>query len=1040
MEQAARGKSGFRVIVVFVLFALIGLAVTPLLNIKLHPEEGLQRFYITFRLPNATPRVVESLVTSRLEGIVASLNGVANIESVSRIGSGEIAIDLNRFAKPEKFRVALSMAIRQAWGGFPQEATYPEISTKSPKVMHETAMLTYRVESQSSEVDLSIYLSESLIPHLHKVPGLKRVQVDGLYNIEAHIIIDKYKAQALGLSPSHIASVIRGLQPTLELSNISIKDIDEEKQYSIVFTLGKAKVLDLHQVLVTTEHNEKVALSQVATYPLRRTNENQIFRVNGVDNVYLRLYADQGENHLKLAKRIRNALAEHMQQNKQSVNVHLVSDSTEFISNEIRSIAFRTLLTVLLLMLATWAIYRDKKYLLIIAISLAINVCISFFVFYLYKLEVHFFAMAGITISLGMMIDNSIVVIDYLRKTGHKRILIPLLAANLTTIGALLSISVFSAQLQGYWHQFVAVVTICLSLSFITALFLIPALVRRFGMRPSKVKSKISVGKVLFLNKLYSHYINWSTNRKWLVITAFILAFGTPFFLLPTKIDGNKPLAKVYNSVFAGRYFSSKVRPALDKYSGGALRPFVTKVLSSYTSRIPQEKRFFIQGVSQKEYSALHLNRQIWQLEQFLLEVEDIQDLQVEISPSKRATISISFTKSSHPNLPFNLLDEVAAYLNKFGGGTDWSVSYDGVNKQITHGIKRNQTWGYNLYGYNFDELLRYAITERDSLLKNPRIVDPKLKSRFSFFGNASEERQSQFVFNPNVPLLTKHEVVSKALEMDATSMPLGYFSKQGATLMHYLSQNTKTDSYYNLFNIHSSYGKQNARLSQLGHIAKVDVPLEIVRKNQQYQLFVNFGFMGSGEMAVAFEREQISRFKQKCAPGFTAASKIKDRDSTEPNLLGVTLLIVVIILFITSILFESFRQALWVILMIPFSYIGIFLTFSIFSIQFDQGGYAAFVLLSGITVNAALYLVSAFNNTPKIQNDTKRYLKAWNTMITPIILTIASTILGFIPFLIKGSEVFWRALAAGVIGGLFFSMVVIVLVLPIALVRFNYN
>jgi multidrug efflux pump subunit AcrB len=1034
MEQAKGAKSGFRVIIIFILFALVGLAVTPLLNIKLLPEESLQRVFLTFRLPGATPRVVESSVTSRLEGVVASLNGVADIESTSKMGLGEISIGLNQYADPEKFRVALSMAIRQTWKNFPQEATFPEISTSSPRTLNEAAILTYRVESESSEVDLGNYLTQSLIPHLHKVSGLKRVQIDGLYNIEAHIVIDRQKAKILNLSPSQIVGFIRSSQQTLELNNIAIAEPDGGKQYSIRFLLGKSNEIDLKQISIATRGGQIVTLDDIATYQLRRTNENQSFRVNGVDNVYLRLYADRRENHLKLAKSIRTALTEHIQQSQQGVKVHLVSDSTQFISSEIRSIVFRTLLTIILLMLATWAIYRDKKYLLIIAISLAINVCISFFVFYLYRLEVHFFAMAGITISLGMMIDNSIIVIDYLKKVGHKRILLPLLAANLTTIGALLSISVFSEQLQSYWHQFTAVVVFCLSISFISALFLIPALVSKIGLRTTPVKNRLGSRTTVRINNLYYRYIVWSSRRKWLIITVFILAFGTPFFMLPSKLKGDSSFAFAYNKLFTNKHFASNVRPIIDKYTGGTLRAFITKTLSSYTNRFPQEKKLRIYGISHKEYSGLHISRQVRQLENFLLGVDGIKYLQVEVSPYKRTNISISFNESSHPSLPYNLLDEVSSYLQKYGGGIDWSLSYDGVNSQITHGINRNHTWGYNLYGYNFDELLHYAVSECDSLAKNPRVVAPKLKSRFSFFGNSGEEKQSQFSFNPDIPLETREKVVSKARELVAAPFPLGVYDKQGVALTHYIGQNIEADSYYKLFNIHWHYGQRNARLNTMGKITKIDVPLEIVRKNQQYQLHVNFGYMGSGELAVAFEKEQVSRFSSQCAPGFSASSKINNESDQKPNLLGIAALIVVIIFFITSILFESFRQSLWVISMIPFSYIGVFITFSTFDIQFDQGGYAAFILLGGITVNAALYLLNTFNNTPKGKSIFKQYIKAWNTMITPIFLTILSTILGFLPFLFKGSEVFWRALASGVIGGLIFSLVVIILLLPLSL------
>lgn len=1033
MEQGVKGKSGFRVIVVFVLFALVGLAITPLLNLKLHPEESLQRVFITFRLPGGTPRMVENQVTSRLEGLVASLNGVADIESVSQMGGGRVSIGLNRYASPEKFRVALSMAIRQAWDNFPKEALYPEISTSAPSTIRETAMLTYRVESVSSDIDLGNYLTQSLIPQLHKVTGLKRVQIDGLFNSEAHIVIDKQKAQILNLSPTQIVNLIRNTHQTLELSDISIVDTGGERQYSIRVLLGNEGEIDFNEVFIPTQSGHAVTLGDVATYQLHRVNENQVFRVNGVENIYLRLYADQGENHLKLAKSIKNELTEYLQQNQQGINVHLVSDSTQFIRSEIQSIAYRTLLTVLLLMVATWVIYRDRNYLIIIAISLAVNVCISFLVFYLYGLEVHFFAMAGITISLGMMIDNSIIVIDYLKKVGHKRILLPLLAANLTTIGALLSINVFSTQLQSFWHEFTAVVVICLSLSFFSALFLIPALVSRLGLRSSQAKKRTGLRTIVQFNSLYYRYIVWSAKRKWVIVTAFVLAFGTPFFMLPNKLNGNGPLVLAYNKVFTNRYFASQVRPIIDKFTGGALRPFVTKVLPTYTNRIPQEKRFRIYGNSQKEYSAQHLSRQVRQLEQLLLNVEGIEYLQVEVSLNKSTSFSISFSDDSHPNLPFILLDEVSAYLRKVGGGTDWSVSYDGVNTQITHGITRNQSWGYNLYGYNFDELLSYAISERDSLLQNPRIVGPRLKSRFSFFDKNGEEKQSHFLFNHDVPSESREEVIGKVSEMVETNMPLGIYGKQGVPILHYLVKHSEADSYYKFFNTHYRYGDRNNRLNAMGVVSKVEVPLEIVRKNQQYQLYLNFGFMGSGSLAVAFEKEQIRRFNSRCAPGFSAGNKIESYNDEKPNLLGIVALIVVVIFFITSILFESFRQALWVIAMVPFSYIGVFLTFWLLHIRFDQGGYAAFILLGGITVNAALYLINFFNNNHNGKNTAKQYLKAWNTMITPIFLTILSTILGFIPFLIKGSEVFWRALASGVIGGLIFSLVVLALVLPIA-------
>ena len=121
---------------------------------------------------------------------------------------------------------------------------------------------------------------------------------------------------------------------------------------------------------------------------------------------------------------------------------------------------------------------------------------------------------------------------------------------------------------------------------------------------------------------------------------------------------------------------------------------------------------------------------------------------------------------------------------------------------------------------------------------------------------------------------------------------------------------------------------------------------------------------------------------------------------------------------------------------LIPISYIGVFLTFYWFKLNFDQGGFASFVLLCGITVNASIYILNEYNQIRQrkpLMSPYKAYLKAWNAKITPIFLTVVSTILGFIPFMLgPDKEAFWFPLAAGTIGGLVMSILGIFLYLPL--------
>ena len=149
-------------------------------------------------------------------------------------------------------------------------------------------------------------------------------------------------------------------------------------------------------------------------------------------------------------------------------------------------------------------------------------------------------------------------------------------------------------------------------------------------------------------------------------------------------------------------------------------------------------------------------------------------------------------------------------------------------------------------------------------------------------------------------------------------------------------------------------------------------------------------------------------------------------------------LLIIIIIFFITSILFESLLKPLAVISLIPISFIGVFLTFYLFDFNFDQGGFASFILLSGLVVNAAIYIINDFNNLISRKGKAytiRTYLKAFNQKIVAITLTILSTVLGLIPFIWGGQkEVFWFAFAVGAMGGLIFSLVAIVIYLPLFL------
>jgi multidrug efflux pump subunit AcrB len=232
--------------------------------------------------------------------------------------------------------------------------------------------------------------------------------------------------------------------------------------------------------------------------------------------------------------------------------------------------------------------------------------------------------------------------------------------------------------------------------------------------------------------------------------------------------------------------------------------------------------------------------------------------------------------------------------------------------------------------------------------------------------------------------------------------------------------------------------------LSEVGNITKKTTGVDIQKENQSYRVSVCFDYVGSFTLANKTIEDAIDYMNSSVLPvGFKAYDEYKSwQNVPKERYFWLILLIVAAIFAMLTISFESLRNALAVILMIPVSYIGVFLTFGLTNFSFDQGGFAAFVMLSGIVVNAGIYLVSTYKRFCGTDDTgqkapSRQYIKAFNHKVIPISLTILSTVLGLLPFMTDGpDEVFWFDFAIGTIGGLLFSAIAIVLFLPVFLLK----
>lgn len=204
---------------------------------------------------------------------------------------------------------------------------------------------------------------------------------------------------------------------------------------------------------------------------------------------------------------------------------------------------------------------------------------------------------------------------------------------------------------------------------------------------------------------------------------------------------------------------------------------------------------------------------------------------------------------------------------------------------------------------------------------------------------------------------------------------------------------------------------------------------------------------MGTYELSDQFIKKTTEEVNAALPVGFRVVNTSYGWYDDKGTQYWLILLIVVIIFFTCSILFESLRQPLVIISLIPVSFIGTFLTFYFSGTNFGTGGFASLVLLSGLVVNAAIYIINEYNgirsNCPdraKRLPPVKLYVKAYNHKIVAVLLTVLSTVLGLVPFLIDGpqAEAFWFSFAIGTMGGLLFSIIALVFFMPILMPLFH--
>ena len=656
-------------------------------------------------------------------------------------------------------------------------------------------------------------------------------------------------------------------------------------------------------------------------------------------------------------------------------------------------------MSLMILLVFVFMVRPGWKYVSIVAITLAVCLAVAIICYYLFNLRLHVFSIAGITVSLGLIIDASIVMIDHYSYYRNRKVFMAILAALLTTIGTLVVILFAPENLKHDLYDFAWIIIINLTVALFVAIAFVPALVDCMQFR-TNCSTHIFSRQQRFLaywTGLYAKYIKlpirWSRKKRILIYSLLLLlyigSFGGSAYLFSKSMDG------------------------------------------ASWPREEEEMKLYVRAQMPLGGTATQLNAKVKVLEEMLMGEKDIKRFETWVN-NNGANITIQFSPEAlHTSAPYQVENRVIGRVIGIGGA-DWStygVSQRGFSNSLNLQYRSNRI---ELTGYNYDRLYRYAQDLCDLLNQNPRAVDVTIVTP------GHENQEDEYYVRYNWDRLRLLNITPEQIHSAVNDLLQTWnFGRYDPLNTNIIIKSTRRDTHdvWHLFNSYLKIGDKDIRLNEVMDIQQREAKNVIPRRNQEYVLRVEFNILGSYIYTSNYIKEVTEKMEKRLPVGFRCMRPQWTDRPTAMEQYWLIALCILITYWLMTILFESLWRPLAMLLaLMPFTLTVVFLAFYLVGIPFGTGGLAALVLLCGLVINAAIYIMSQYDLIRK--NNTvspfRAYLQAYNHKIVPVILTILSTVLSLIPFLLDGSENrFWYTFAITIIVGLTASLFALVFIMP---------
>lgn len=538
--------------IMIVIFGVMGFSSLPL---ALMPNIELPMALVMTTYGNAGPQEIENLVTKTIEQACARVAGMDEIQSVSSEGSSMVMVTFVDGTDMKQATTDMREKIDMVKGYLPEDASAPTVMLLDPDAMPVVQLgLTGADLAQLQSI-----AEDTMSPALERIEGVASVDVQGGY--ANRVVIDTYadRLAGYGLSVSYISQI-------LGAENIALPagDVSNGNKTLTVRTDGEYSSLgDISATLIPLPRGGSVRLSEIADVHLQPEDMTAIAKMGGESSIILSVNKQSGVNTAQVAERVKVQL-EKLKEANPGLSYQIAMDQSDYINQSVDTVISNILIGVVLAGIVLLVFLRNIGATAVIAVSMPVCIISVFLVMKGLDITMNMMSLGGIALGVGMIVDNSIVVLENIfsyRADGKSRmescvegtseVALAISASTLTTVAVFLPMGLTGGVVGMMFKEFSITIVALLLASLVIALTLVPLLSyilldrneRKHRIRiPGKEAEKVSHP----IMRLYKRILRFFITKRFVavlisgaMIVVFVIAIaGAGMEMMPTMDEG----------------------------------------------------------------------------------------------------------------------------------------------------------------------------------------------------------------------------------------------------------------------------------------------------------------------------------------------------------------------------------------------------------------------------------------------------------------------------------------------------------------------